>query len=156
MQALGFTPKHEWLASNLGKELGAIEHEHLEPCGTPVTSAGGFELLCSYNWRTRSSWRQQPEIYVPGEAPRLKVHKVPLMTSLRSKGKSYRDVNSAESPQSPFEPMFRAVGVMRPGYKFDDVDVVVNRSSLHHLLRLGGLIRSLSDKKKKVVSLTSV
>lgn len=149
IEALGFTPRHEWLTSNLGKELGAIEHEQLEPCGTSVTSAGGFELLCSYNWRKRSSRHQQPEIFVPGEAPRLKLHKVPLKTSLREKGKSYRDVNAAESPLSPFEPMFRAVGVMRPRYNFDDVDVVINRSSLQHLLRLGKLTQNLWEKKEK-------
>lgn len=149
IEALGFTPRHGWLTSNLGKELGAIKHEQLEPCGTPVTSAGGFELLCSYNWRIRTSWRQKPEIYVPGEAPRLELRKLPLVTRLTAKRKSYRDVNSAELPQSPFEPMFRAVGVMRPGYNFDDVDVVINRSSLQHLLRLGGSTQDLGENKKK-------
>lgn len=158
IESLGFEPKHEWLATNLGKELGTIDHETLPPCGTQVTSQGGFELLCSYNWHRRTSWRAQPEIHVPGEAPGLRLQKVPLKTRLMGMGKgkkpkkkSYRDVNSAQSPLSPFEPMFRAVGVMRPAYRFDDVDVVVNRSSLHHLLRLGRLISlSLANLKRNL------
>lgn len=147
---LGFTPKHKWLASNLGKEIGTIDHETLQPCGTQVTSAGGFELLCTYNWRVRSSRCAQPEIYVPGEAPGFKMRQVPFTKTVKAgKRKTFRDVNAAQSPQSPFEPMFRAVGVMRPTYKFDDVDVVVNRSSLQHLLRLGRY--SKFERKKKVL-----
>ncbi|KAJ4413026.1 hypothetical protein N0V82_008614 [Gnomoniopsis sp. IMI 355080] len=124
------------MASNLGKELGFITYEMLEPCGTAVTSAGGFELLGSYNWRRRTTRKQPPQIFVPGEAPGLVPHKLPLVTRLVAKGKNFRDVNAALMPAFPFEPMFRAVGLMRPGFKFDDVDLVTNRSSLHHLLRL--------------------
>lgn len=137
LRALGFSKRHEWLTSNLGKELGLINYQLIKPCGTPVTSAGGFELLCSYNWRRRTHKQQQPHIFVPGEAPGLVPHKLPLVTSVFSKGKSFRDVNAALMPAFPFEPMFRAAGVMRPGCKFDDVDLVINRSSLNHLLRLG-------------------
>ncbi|KAJ4386863.1 hypothetical protein N0V93_009761 [Gnomoniopsis smithogilvyi] len=135
LRALGFAKKHEWLARNLGKEIGFVTYEMLEPCGTPVTSTGAFELLGSYNWRRRTK-QEPPQIFVPGEAPGLVPHKLPLKTRLVAKGKSFRDVNAALMPAFPFEPMFRAVGVMRPGFKFDDVDLVINRSSLHHLLRL--------------------
>lgn len=136
LRELGFAKKHEWLAGNLGKELGSINHELLEPCDAPVTSAGGFELLGSYNWRRRSR-NTQPEIFVPGEAPGLVPHKLPLVTGVAAQARCFRDVNAALLPAFPFEPMFRAVGVMRPGFRFDDVDLVANRSSLHHLLRLG-------------------
>lgn len=137
LRALGFGEQHEWMAGNLGKELGFITYEMLEPCGTAVTSEGGFELLGSYNWRRRTTREQPPQIFVPGEAPWIVPHKLPLVTRLVAKGKTFRDVNAALMPAFPFEPMFRAVGVMRPGFKFDDVDLVINRSSLHHLLRLG-------------------
>lgn len=136
LRALGFAEKHEWMAGNLGRELGFISYEMLEPCGTPVTSAGGFELLGSYNWRRRTK-KEPPQIFVPGEAPALVPHKLPIVTRTFARGKSFRDVNAALMPAFPFEPMFRAVEVMRPGFKFNDVDLVINRSSLHHLLRLG-------------------
>ncbi|CAN8100712.1 unnamed protein product [Discula destructiva] len=140
LQALGFAEKLAWLTHNLGRELGFITYDALEPCGVPVTSAGGFELLCSYNWRRRA-WgktrsQQVPQIYVPGEAPRVIPHALPHVARLCAQQRSFRDVNAAYMPRSPFEPMLRAVGVMRPDFRFDDVDLVVNRSSLNHLLRL--------------------
>lgn len=44
------------------------------------------------------------------------------------------DQNAARIPEYPFEPIFRALGVLNPKFRFDDVDVVVNRNSLRKLL----------------------
>lgn len=168
LRALGFiSPKHTWMTGNLGRELGAINHETLEACGEPVTCASGYELLCSYNWarprqRTpprdpdpdaQARWRAMPrvpQIFVPGEAPRLVPRRLPFITGGPSSWywqrrlANYRDVNVAMLPRCPFEPLFRAVGFMRPGFRFDEVDVVVNRSSLSALLRIGEWVAVLT------------
>lgn len=136
--ALGIAKKHAWITKNTGRELGAIAADDLTPCREPVTSASGFELLGSYNWRfKRPQARLAPHIFVPGEAPRVVPHRLPHVTRVKPRGRNFRDVNAAYMPCWPFEPMFSAVGVMRPDFRFDDVDMVINRSSLSHLLRFG-------------------
>ncbi|KAF7552401.1 hypothetical protein G7Z17_g4355 [Cylindrodendrum hubeiense] len=39
-------------------------------------------------------------------------------------------------PEYPFEVVFRAMEVMNPNYKFDDVDVLINRNTLRKLFKL--------------------
>lgn len=154
LRAMGFVDdKHDWMMHGIGKELGTVNHEVLAPCSEPVTSASGFELVCSYNWIVRGdqgqplrirapAWSGQPrpQIVVPGQAARLIPHRLPLRTSHHSRGQTFRDANVARSPRWPFEPMFRAAEVMRPDFKFDDVDVVINRNSLSILLKMGACL----------------
>lgn len=52
--------------------------------------------------------------------------------------KHYRDANIARMPSCPFEPMFQSMSVLNPGFRFDDIDLIVNRNSLRHLLRFTG------------------
>src|SRR4051794_20911785 len=52
----------------------------------------------------------------------------------RDSGVQFVDQNTARIPKYPFEVAFRATELMRPGFRFDDVDVVVNRNSLRKLL----------------------
>lgn len=76
--------RKRWLARNLGGKIGQIRPESLRPCTHPVTSASGFELLCSYSWRVEPRKKPKtqpktqpkadpgrrsvgPQIYVPGE-----------------------------------------------------------------------------------------
>lgn len=64
--------KNAWMIPNVGRELASIRHEALEPCGEHVTSASGFDLLCSYSWKEKAKGSQPgrsgpPQIYVPGE-----------------------------------------------------------------------------------------
>lgn len=71
--------KNGWMMLNMGRELGSIEHQALEPCGEQVTSASPFDFLCSYSWKgtargTKGIDSRQLQIYVPGE----------LLTSLTS------------------------------------------------------------------------
>lgn len=64
--------KNAWMIPNVGRELASIRHEALEPCGEHVTSASGFDLLCSYSWKEKTRGgetgrSEPPQIYVPGE-----------------------------------------------------------------------------------------
>lgn len=159
LRLLGFTsPRHDWMTRNLGRELASLNHDTLDPFDGAVTCASGFELVCSYNWarprpRTpprdpdpgaRARWRAMPTdplIFVPGEAPRLVPRRIPYVSGgparRRERLANYRDVNQAMAPRWPFEPLFRAVGVMRPGFRFDEVDAVLNRNTLKALLKIG-------------------
>lgn len=109
------TPKNLWMAGNVGKALGTVDHKTLKPCLEPVTSDSGFELVCSYNWRRppRGPFRsekesraaQGPHIIVPGQAPRVMVHQLPILARARPRHKTQRDFNMAYMPQWPFEPV---------------------------------------------------
>lgn len=70
-----------------------------------------------------------------GEAPVVIPHKLPLSFAKRSKTTHHRDANIARMPSYPFEPMFQSLSVLRPSFKFDAVDLIINRNSLNHLFR---------------------
>lgn len=52
----------------------------------------------------------------------------------QDRGLTFRDQNAARMPSSPFQPLFEATSAMNPSFHFDQVDVVVDRSSLSRLL----------------------
>lgn len=124
---------------NVGRELTGIRHEALGPCGEHVTSASGFDLLCSYSWKEKTRGgelgrSEPPQIYVPGEAPALVLHELPFVAR-KTRTIHFRDANVARMPRYPFEPMFQSMSVMNPRASFDHVHLVINRNSLTHLLR---------------------
>ncbi|KDN60491.1 hypothetical protein CSUB01_11571 [Colletotrichum sublineola] len=60
---------------------------------------------------------------------------VPLPFTLpKDKGAYFVDQNAERVPEFPFEPLFRATATMNQSFRFDDVDVLVNRNSLRKLL----------------------
>lgn len=62
-------------------------------------------------------------------------HKLPLGITSRSKKRHHRDANIARMPQYPFEPMFQSMFSLNPNFRFDGVNLIINRNSLHILLR---------------------
>ncbi|KAK0368367.1 hypothetical protein CLIM01_14274 [Colletotrichum limetticola] len=52
----------------------------------------------------------------------------------KDEGAYFVDQNTAQIPRFPFEPLFRATISMNPSFRFDDVDILVNRNSLRRLL----------------------
>lgn len=52
------------------------------------------------------------------------------------RGVTYRDQNAARMPRSPFRPLFEATAAMNPSFRFDDVDVVADRTSMRRLLNV--------------------
>ncbi|KAI8723178.1 C2H2-type domain-containing protein [Fusarium sp. LHS14.1] len=121
--------KDGWLFQGTGTPLLSIQSSQVQPGDVAVTSDGGYELLCSYNWVIKP----QPTVYVPGEPPRLVSKSLPMRISPDS-GVHYIDQNSFRVPKYPFEVVFQAMNVMNPAVKFSDVDVLTNRNSLRHLL----------------------
>jgi hypothetical protein len=50
-------------------------------------------------------------------------------------GRHWVDQHAARAPTHQFEPIFQSLSVLSPAIRFDDIDIVVNRSSLQMLLR---------------------
>ncbi|KAF7559945.1 hypothetical protein G7046_g4215 [Stylonectria norvegica] len=123
-------PKKDWwLFMDAGDILKTIRSTDISPSQTAVTSSSGYDMLCSYNWVNL----QKPTVYVPGNPPHYVNMPLP-MRLLRDEGIHFIDQNSFKLPKYPFEVVFRAIEIMSPSFKFDDVDVVINRNSLRKLL----------------------
>ncbi|KAI8278781.1 geranylgeranyl pyrophosphate synthetase [Colletotrichum sp. SAR11_57] len=58
---------------------------------------------------------------------------LPIAVS-KDRGTFFVDQNAARVPEFPFAPLFRATTSMNPSFRFDDVDILVNRNSLRKLL----------------------
>ncbi|KAF3928572.1 hypothetical protein AA313_de0200860 [Arthrobotrys entomopaga] len=114
---------------NNHEAIKIIEYTTLRPAETAVSSSLDCELLCSYSWLTS----KKATIQVPGTAPTWQGLTLPV-TVPQDKGLTYVDLNAIRVPAHPFEPLFRATVSMKPLFKFDQVDVVVNRNSLRRLL----------------------
>jgi hypothetical protein len=50
-------------------------------------------------------------------------------------GRHWVDQHAARAPTHQFEPIFQSLSVLSPAIRFDDIDIVVNRSSLQMLLK---------------------
>lgn len=55
-----------WMTRNAGKRIHLIAHWEVESSYEPVTSAEGYEFLCSYSWKQTAT----NTIYVPGTPPK--------------------------------------------------------------------------------------
>jgi hypothetical protein len=105
-----------------------IAHEHLQQTAIPVTSSEGYEILCSYSWKHT----EQPTIYAPGTPAKFTPSDLPIQIEADT-GRHYRDQHTRRVPLYQFEPIFQALAVMNPDLRFNDVDIVANRSSLQSL-----------------------
>ncbi|RYP38741.1 hypothetical protein DL767_002481 [Monosporascus sp. MG133] len=123
--------KHSWMLKNTGAVIHPLTA--VQPINTEVSSAGGFELLCTYNWIVKTKNKSDPTIYVPGGPPKWKPPTLPMTLSLDT-GMQYVDQNAFRIPKYPFEPIFWALDLMNPDMRFNDVDLVCNRNSLRKLL----------------------
>jgi hypothetical protein len=118
---------------NVGTHLQTIAQSSLEPSEEEVTSTGGYQSLCSYNWVV--AHQQNPTIYVPG-CPRFYwplEERLPVRVPMDWK-KYPIDQHLYRAAAYPFDPTLRALDVMNPDYRLDDVDIVCDRSSLRRLL----------------------
>ncbi|KAK3321298.1 hypothetical protein B0T19DRAFT_263303 [Cercophora scortea] len=120
--------RDQWMAKGAGELVETINSQSLEPVDVPVSSRDGHELICSYSWMHS----RVPTVCVPGAAPKWAPLPLPIQIP-KDSGVQYVDQNAARVPRYPFEVLFQATEVMNPGFRFDGVDVLVNRSSLRRL-----------------------
>nr|POF02121.1 hypothetical protein CFP56_69036 [Quercus suber] len=85
--------------------------------------------LASYNWIDATT----PSIAVPGCPPVWSAIKLPKKVK-KDSGHSYIDQNAARHPESPLEPLFRALYVEKPSFDIRTIDFVSDRNNIRKLL----------------------
>lgn len=122
--------KNAWMFTGIGNEVNlSISNASLQLSGleTPISSSGYSQLVCSYNWAHKT----QPTIYVPGGAPIYREFPLPMHVQPDS-SHEFHEITSF-IPEYPFEVVFRAVELMNPTFRFNSVDVLLNRNGLRRL-----------------------
>ncbi|KAL0929522.1 uncharacterized protein CTRU02_215421 [Colletotrichum truncatum] len=126
----GHQQREAWLWENVAREVVyCISHPSLKPSNTLVSSAPGYELVCSYNWRVS----QDARIHIPGFAAVFQNVTLPVAVPA-DRGTYFIDQNAARVPEYPFAPLLRATASMNPSFRFENIDILVNRNSLRKLL----------------------
>lgn len=88
-----------------------------------------IEYLSSYNWIEADV----PTIVVPGSPPIWSPPAAPR-TLTRDCGFVYIDQNAARHPESPLEPLFRALYAVQPTFNITSTDIVADASNITRLL----------------------
>lgn len=87
--------------------------------------------LSSYNWIEAST----PTIAVPGSPPLWSAPKCPKRLK-KDSGLIYVAQNAARHPDSPLEPLFRALYTANPSFDIRSVDIVTDRNNIRKLLSI--------------------
>lgn len=97
----------------------------------PLPSASVTEVkhLASYNWIEAPT----PTITVPGIPPSWCGAKAPRQLQQDS-GLVYVAQNAARHPESPMEPLFRALYIENPSFDLSSVDIISDRNNIRKLL----------------------
>ncbi|KAI0113426.1 hypothetical protein F4814DRAFT_346599 [Daldinia grandis] len=112
------------------KVIAKISPLDLQGLDTPPTaSITDVKYLSSYNWIESP----KPTIAVPGSPPRWAAPKVPQRLN-KDSGLIYIAQNAARHPDSPLEPLFRALYITDPSFDIQSIDVVTDRNNIRKLL----------------------
>ncbi len=110
--------------------ISEIARTDLGKLETPVrASITEVNSLSSYNWIEAA----EPSIAVPGIPALWSPPKVPLPLK-KDSGLIYIAQNAARLPESPLEPLFRALFITNPSFDIRPVDVVTDRNNIRKLL----------------------
>ena len=94
-----------------------------------TASITNVKHLSSYNWTDAPT----PTIAVPGGPPLWSNPKVPRQVK-KDSGHVYVDQNAARYPDSPLEPLFRALYITDPLFDISSIDLISDRNNLRKLL----------------------
>ena len=95
----------------------------------PSASITDVKHLSSYNWIEAP----RPTIAVPGSPPLWSAPKAPRQLK-KDSGLIYIAQNAARHPDSPLEPLFRALYIANPSFDIRSIHVVTDRNNLRKLL----------------------
>lgn len=110
--------------------LAEISRKDLQELSIPPSaSITDVKHLSSYNWIEAST----PTIAVPGSPPLWSPPSTPQQLKPDS-GLVYIAQNAARHPDSPLEPLFRALYVENPSFNIRSIDVVTDRNVIRKLL----------------------
>ncbi|GAB7331398.1 hypothetical protein MBLNU13_g02821t2 [Cladosporium sp. NU13] len=92
-------------------------------------SAAGKEHLASYNWIEAKT----PTIVVPGSPAVWRGNNASREVK-KDSGLVYVAQNAARHPESPLEPLFRALYIENPSFNISPIDVISDRNNIRKLL----------------------
>ena len=117
------------MASTTVSEISRLDLQELE---TPaLASITDVKLLSSYNWIEAPN--ATPTIAVPG-SPALWSASGVSRRLKKDSGLIYIAQNAARHPESPLEPLFRALYITHPSFDIRSTDVVTDRNNIRKLL----------------------
>ena len=115
------------MASTTITEISRLD---LQDLGTPpVASITDVKHLSSYNWIKAPT----PTIAVPGSPPLWSAPRFPRQLK-KDSGLIYIAQNAARHPDSPLEPLFRALYITNPLFDIRSIDIVTDRNNIRKLL----------------------
>lgn len=110
--------------------MATITRLDLDDLSTPsVAVISDVKHLSSYNWIEAPT----PTIAVPGSPPLWSTPAVPRQLK-KDSGLIYVNQNAARHPDSPLEPLFRALYITNPSFDLSPIDVVTDRNNIRKLL----------------------
>ncbi len=110
--------------------LAKISCEDLQDLNIPsAASITDLKHLSSYNWIEAPT----PTIAVPGSPPLWSPPNAPRQVK-KDSGLIYIAQNAARHPDSPLEPLFRALYLTNPSFDIRSIDVVTDRNVIRKLL----------------------
>ncbi|KAL9023586.1 MAG: hypothetical protein Q9196_007109 [Gyalolechia fulgens] len=110
--------------------LAEISRQDLLDLSTrPSASITDVKHLSSYNWIEAPT----PTIAVPGSPPLWSAPRAPQRLR-KDSGFHYIAQNAARHPDSPLEPLFRALYNANPSFDIRSIDVVTDRNNIRKLL----------------------
>ena len=115
------------MASTTKAEISRLDLQGLSTL--PVASITDVKYLSSYNWIEAPT----PTIVVPGSPPLWSAPRVPRQLK-KDSGLIYIAQNAARHPDSPLEPLFRALYIVNPSFDIRSIDVVTDRNNIRKLL----------------------
>lgn len=118
------------MASATPATLAEISRLDLLDLSTPSSaSITDVKHLSSYNWIEAPT----PTIAVPGSPPLWSAPTAPRQLK-KDSGLVYIAQNAARHPESPLEPLFRALYIANPSFDIGSIDVVTDRNNIRKLL----------------------
>ena len=109
-----------------------IARQDIQELETPLlVSITDVKPLSSYNWIEAP--RATPTIVVPGSPALWSIPRVSHRLK-KDSGVVYIAQNAARHPESPLEPLFRALYVTHPSFDIRSTDVVTDRNNIRKLL----------------------
>ncbi|OBT60334.1 hypothetical protein VE03_10339 [Pseudogymnoascus sp. 23342-1-I1] len=110
--------------------IALISRLELQDLSTPlVATITDVKQLSSYSWIEAPS----PTIAVPGTPPLWSAPSGPRQLK-KDSGLIYIAQNAARHPDSPLEPLFRALCITNPSFDIRSIDVVTDRNNIRKLL----------------------
>ncbi|MCJ1420460.1 hypothetical protein MMC32_006817 [Xylographa parallela] len=117
------------MATTTASEITRLDLSELEtPASASVTDV---KVLSSYNWIEAP--QATPTIAVPG-SPALWSAPGVSRRLKKDSGLIYIAQNAARHPESPLEPLFRALYITHPSFDIRSIDIVTDRNNIRKLL----------------------